>query len=254
MHLAVVPNHVLLSMTRKFAESALYELVAFNGETVDDALTLDKLKTKLSKHPGIHFPLQKEAQISTIQQYGNLSVHHKNELIDPVESWEIVYPALKGFTKWLFRDVFDICEEFDNFQPMDLSDIGQYGFISDRGIFRVVDGHINLGGKELNEFNEIMSIMFNETAPDLSSRMWLVLDILAETVDLEDSVKETMKQIVKAMVMTAWWCPLTGYFATMSYNGLAEKSILSLEKAEQIVDILLPTGENFPGLDKDKLA
>lgn len=255
MHLAAVPGHILLTMTRKFVESTLHELLKYNGVGVDDSLNIEKLRDRLKKNPNIDFPLQKDAQVQTIQMFGNLSVHHKHEPVDSNESWNIVYPALKDYTRWLFRDVFDICEEFDEFEPLTLEFFAQYGFRIDEGIFRIIDGQQNVQASELKDFKNSTGLLFSMLAPELSS----VLKNVSQVIFSDDLDDDTKKLVLDCIIATAWWAPFCGIFALTSENDRTILGLAKLEVGEETIELLSemmnPTGNsNISNLDPDEWA
>tara|TARA_B100000767_G_C19743207_1_gene527198 strand:- start:214 stop:1023 length:810 start_codon:yes stop_codon:yes gene_type:complete len=255
MHLAAVPGHILLTMTRKFVESTLHELLAYHGVEVDDSLNIEKLRDRLKKNPNIEFPLQKDAQVQTIQMFGNLSVHHKHEPIDSNESWNIVYPALKDYTRWLFRDVFNICEEFDEFEPLTLGYFAQYGFRIDEGIFRIIDGKSNIQTSELENFRDSTGLLFSMMAPELSS----ILKSTSQILFSDDLTVEHKQLVLDCMIATAWWAPYCGIFALTSENDRtilgSVKSEISEEAMETLSNMMNPTDtSNVSNLDPDEWA
>ena len=256
MHLAAVPGHILLSMTRKFVESTLHELLAFHGVAVDDSLNIEKLRDRLKKNPAIEYPLQKDAQVQTIQMFGNLSVHHKHEPIDSNESWKIVYPALSDYTKWLFREVFDICEEFDDFEPMELSQFAQYGFRVEEGIFRLNNGKGHIQSDELEHYRAVMGTFFANLAPEMSS----ILRTLSQVFTKENDFSPEMKTLVlDCMILTAWWAPFAGLLAMMSESDRKHFSQFSpyIEDGslDFLIDAMNPTSQQEHGnLDPNEWA
>ena len=225
MHLAAMKNHVLLSMTRKFVESTLHELLLFHGQSVDDSLNIEKLRDRLRKNPNIDFPLKRDAQVQTIQMFGNLSVHHKHQPVDSSESWDIVYPALRDYTRWLFRDVFKICEDFDKFHPMEFSDFAQYGFELHEGIFRIKDGEMNIDHDELKRYRAVMGGLFEANAKEMSQVFWFVSRFVTEQSDLNEEVR---RLVLECLVISSWWAPMAGFLAFASehdsqyFSGLKE--------------------------------
>ena len=255
MHLAAMPGHILLSMTRKFVESTLHELLAFHGVEVDDSLNIEKLRDRLRKNPKIDYPMQKDAQVQTIQMFGNLSVHHKKEAIDSSESWKIVYPALKDYTKWLFQDVFHICEEFDELEPLTLEFFAQYGFRTDEGIFRIIDGYSQISTNELEKFRNSIGLLFSGMAPEMSS----ILKSTSQALFLDDVPTETKELLLDCMLATAWWAPFCGIFALMSEGDREHigrmNSTLGDEVKEIFSNMANPSGtQNWSDLDPEEWA
>tara|TARA_Y100000766_G_scaffold284090_1_gene301515 strand:+ start:45 stop:860 length:816 start_codon:yes stop_codon:yes gene_type:complete len=257
MHLAVVPSHILLTMTRKFAESCLHELLIHNDAKVDDSYAIEKLRVSLKKNPNIDFPAQRDLQINTIQLFGNLSVHHKHETINCAESWQVVYPALRDFTRWLFRDVFLICEEFESFEPMEIQHYAEYGFMIDEGIFRMIDNKVNISSDELERFKNFTGSMFNIMAPNLSAMMKNLSKFFLGDVELSPDLRELL---LECMIITSWWAPYAGFLAFANDQDLAKNSrfIQAIEDAgigDVLAEWLNPTGESVRGnLDSDEWA
>lgn len=256
LHLAARPNHILLTMTRKFVESCLHEILIFHDAGVDDTYTIDKLRTTAKKNPNINFPNQRDLEVQTVQMWGNLSVHHKHDPVNTRENWEIVYPALKNFTRWVFRDILSICEEFDEMEPMKITDFAQYGFNLEEGIFRIQNGQMNMEPHELKTFRDIVGLMYETAAPEMSQVMWKLCEIVlsAETIDYD-----LRKLILECMIITSWQHPFLGLIAfsgeengSNNFSDFA-KTLDSIK--EQLGDMIVPTGEKTDsGLDPDEWA
>jgi len=257
MHLAVLPTHTLLTMTRKFAESCLHELLIHNNAKVDDSYTIEKLRDSLKKNPNIEFPAQRDLQINTIQLFGNLSVHHKHETINCAESWQVVYPALRDFTRWLFREMFSICKEFDSFEPFKIQHFAEYGFRIDEGIFRMIDNNVKINSDELEGFKAFAGLMFEQTAPTLASTMRNLSQFFLSDVDLSPDLK---KLLLECMIITSWWAPYAGFLAYASDSDLTNSStfVQAIDEAgiaDALAEMLSPTNKDLrSNLDPDERA
>lgn len=257
MHLAVIPSHTLLTMTRKFAESCLHELLIHNNSKVDDSYTIEKLRDSLKKNTNIDFPAQRDLQINTIQLFGNLSVHHKHETINCAESWQVVYPALRDFTRWLFRDIFSICEEFESFEPFKIQHFAEYGFRVDEGIFRMIDNNVNINSDELERFKQFAGPMFEIAAPNLAAMMKNLSQFFLSDVELSPDLKELL---LECMIITSWLAPYAGFLAFASDSDVTKSSKLvqafdEAGIADVFAEMLSPTEKSLRGnLDPDEWA
>ena len=248
MHLAAIPNDILLSMTRKFVESCLHELLIFHGEEVSDSISIEKLRDKVKSNKKINFPPQRDIQVQTIQSFGNLSVHHKHDPVNCIESWGTVYPALRDFTRWIFRDVFDICEEFDNFQPMELTFFSQYGFNLHSGIFRMKDNSVDIDNQELRDFSIMGTALFAGFAPEL----YQTLRNASQFLFVPELPEEQRRLLFECIMITAWFAPFTGLLAmNMDRYNTSSQTEVQQELAEQMMRMMDPKDNN---LDPEKWA
>ena len=242
-------------MTRKFVESCLHEVLIFHNAGVDDSYALEKLRNAVKNNPNIEWTGQRDLEVQTIQMWGNLSVHHKHDSVNTRENWKIVYPALRNFTRWVFRDVLSICEEFDKMEPMKITDFAQYGFNLEEGIFRIQNGQINLELQELKNFREIVGLMFETAAPEMSQLMWN----LSKLVLNNELDSELRRLVLECMIVTSWQHPFLGLVSfsgeergSADFSDFARK-IKSLEG--RLGDLVFPTGQDEnSGLDPDEWA